>query len=54
MQSILNIFVLFHSFLDVSMTTTGLFGLLAAITLTKGTVDAARKVHLDVLFNVLR
>ena len=36
------------------MTITGLFGLLAAITLTKGTVDAARKLHLDLLFNVLR
>ena len=36
------------------MTTTGLFGLLAAVTLTKGTVDSARTLHLDLLFNVLR
>ena len=36
------------------MITTGLFGLLAAVTLTKGTVDAAIALHLAVLVNVLR
>ena len=36
------------------MTTTGLFGLLAAVTLTKGTVGAAIELHLGVLVNILR